>query len=395
MIEPDPRAAPDCPALAEPERSPEPSRPPVSLSVGGWGRVPRGPVAAGLLARAGPTAAAVYLVLCSHAGADWAARPSVGRLATLAGLSRRAVQRALARLADLGLVSMAAGGGRGHASSYTIHPEAGAETAHEGAPFTAQKAHVGAPFTGEKGRTGKREKAHRGARKGAPGCAPTENEQSLNSSRAAAELPGPERSEPTPCPPTATPPTGKPTPELAAAPGPTLAAALTAAGVAEPVLSELAGRRGLTAHFVADTAAQLRGRGLGVGALVNELRGLAAAREAEADRRQRQALAEADRRAAAEAAARRAADLRAAADAELAALPAPELGRLAELVRAQLPPMLQRAVAGGAGAADPLKSRLVRAGVLKRLRNGEAAGRGELLPGAVAAGGCGGRAESA
>ncbi len=88
-----------------------------------FGRIPYDVVDAGGVAamRAHPTDALVYLVIAAHVnGKSWSCALGVSRIATLAGVSKRTVQRSTSHLATLGLITVAKGGGRARCNRYTV-----------------------------------------------------------------------------------------------------------------------------------------------------------------------------------------------------------------------------------------------------------------------------------
>jgi len=104
-----------------------------------FGIIPYKPVKAGAVARMKPADAKVYIVICAHASAKtWEARPGVGRMADLAGITKRAVYGAIIRLESLGLIVVERGGGRGHTSKYLL-------TGNSERPFTLSEQVISEP----------------------------------------------------------------------------------------------------------------------------------------------------------------------------------------------------------------------------------------------------------
>lgn len=83
------------------------------------------------------TETAVLIALASHADKYCSCFPSIQRLCQLSRYKERAVQGAVKRLAERGVISVRTGGGRGGASFYTIHPNALNPAAN--APINADK----------------------------------------------------------------------------------------------------------------------------------------------------------------------------------------------------------------------------------------------------------------
>ncbi|MBM3606571.1 MAG: helix-turn-helix domain-containing protein, partial [Alphaproteobacteria bacterium] len=71
-----------------------------------------------------PTEAAVMIALASHADQYFSCYPSIARLCQLSRYKERAVQNAIKRLQERGVIIVKQGGGRGGASFYTIVPAA-------------------------------------------------------------------------------------------------------------------------------------------------------------------------------------------------------------------------------------------------------------------------------
>ncbi len=119
-----------------------------------FGIIPYKPVKAGAVARMKPADAKVYIVICAHASAKtWEARPGVGRMAELAGVTKRAVYGAIIRLEALRLIVVErSGGGRGHTSKYLL-------TGNSERPFTlseqvnSEPAFTHSTIKGERART--------------------------------------------------------------------------------------------------------------------------------------------------------------------------------------------------------------------------------------------------
>ena len=83
------------------------------------------------------TETAVLIALAFHADKYCSCFPSIQRLCQLSRYKERAVQGAVKRLAERGVISVRTGGGRGGASFYTIHPNALNPAAN--APINADK----------------------------------------------------------------------------------------------------------------------------------------------------------------------------------------------------------------------------------------------------------------
>lgn len=86
------------------------------------------------------TEVAVMIALASHADKFFSCYPSITRLCKLSRYKERAVQGAIKRLAERGVITVKTGGGRGGASFYTINP-------------ASLKPAVDAPFSGDKPRS--------------------------------------------------------------------------------------------------------------------------------------------------------------------------------------------------------------------------------------------------
>lgn len=106
-------------------------RVPTAFATGGWAQV---------LSRA---ELAVYVILAVHVrGASWTAHPGITRMVALTGLGERTVQRALAGLADRGLIEIVRGGGRQRTNRYTLVVdllESDAKPRHLGDTVSAEK----------------------------------------------------------------------------------------------------------------------------------------------------------------------------------------------------------------------------------------------------------------
>ncbi|MFC3169241.1 helix-turn-helix domain-containing protein [Paracoccus fontiphilus] len=70
------------------------------------------------------TEVAVLIALASHADKFFSCYPSIARLCKLSRYKERAVQGAIKRLAERGVITVKTGGGRGGTSFYTINPAA-------------------------------------------------------------------------------------------------------------------------------------------------------------------------------------------------------------------------------------------------------------------------------
>ncbi|MTH65059.1 helix-turn-helix domain-containing protein [Paracoccus shanxieyensis] len=73
---------------------------------------------------ADPTEVAVMIALAHHADKFCSCYPSIQRICQLSRYKERAVQGAIKRLSDRGVIAVKTGGGRGGASFYTIFPSA-------------------------------------------------------------------------------------------------------------------------------------------------------------------------------------------------------------------------------------------------------------------------------
>lgn len=242
-----------------------------------YGRVPYAIVDAGGLAKMKPADVAVYLVLCAHADQEWQAYPGLNRIAHLTGLSRAAVCVATRRLAQLGVIRITRGGGRGRASCYALvtdpvnsqppltvscdknsqHPNTvSPETVNDGAPKLSTPA---------------RETVNAGALNCQRPLTPTDKnikEQQQNTGDAAAP--------------------GCAGGTEDAGPGDPIGDALVLCGIGEPTRSGLADKlRGVrdATIKIARAAREANDRGKGVGALVRDLEALADAERVRAAQR--------------------------------------------------------------------------------------------------------------
>ena len=335
---------------------------------------------AGAWARLNRSEARAYGVIIAHANAfTGEARPAVSTVAREAGLSQRTAKRALASLADKGLVAVSRGGGRGLANTYRVvaePAEAGLATPGKGGQSSdtvSGKKGVEAltPFS-EKGCHPAPERVSSGAQKGVKALTPQhiehiEHQQQLTSDNgpgrptarggcaaaaagvAQAAEPGPERAE--------------------------VLAALTRAGVGSPTREQLAELPGVTPGLVREVAGRTTARGGGPGAVVQDVRAAVEARTvAAADEeaaRARQAAERAEREAEREPARRQAAER----ETLLAELSPEELADYAGRVRAEASPFRRQAWAG----ADPASCctlRVAIAAAVRRDRGGLLAGGG-------------------
>lgn len=86
-----------------------------------FGKVPYAMIASGAMQFLNRNDLAVYLVLAAHSdGRTWEARPSVNRIAFLAGVHVRSVPRIMRRLEEYGLIEIQRRGGRGICNVYTL-----------------------------------------------------------------------------------------------------------------------------------------------------------------------------------------------------------------------------------------------------------------------------------
>ena len=113
--------------------------------------LPIGVVDSGGLAAMTEAQAKVYMVLCRHAQArTLRAWPSVARVARLAGLTERSVQKALRGLEQAGQIATRRGGGRSHTSVYDL----------------IEKGEPGFTVSGRKGERGRPKRANGGSPEG-------------------------------------------------------------------------------------------------------------------------------------------------------------------------------------------------------------------------------------
>lgn len=232
-----------------------------------FGKIPLAVIAAGALVGLSHSCMAVYLVIAAHVnGTSWRAWPTIETIVQQTGFTRRAVQLAINRLADRGLITIDRGGGKHKSNIYVVvtfpdhkgrtlecavsqpirrnlecavSKQSGGDTAQNPTPYSAKSDPIQRTLE----------------------CAPTAEQQ--NSSRPGAA-------------------------GAAAAAGQKSEAAdllreLRAAGVGNPVLTELAGTAGVTADLVRTQAARLDGTGKGTGILIENIRTAAAQALVEAD----------------------------------------------------------------------------------------------------------------
>lgn len=117
-----------------------------------FGRVPYGPVDAGIIGAMTGGDTKVYLALCAHNDSDFTAAPGVRRLAALTHQQIGSVSRCLHRLESIGAITIK-WAGNGHAAQYriaTVHCSANGQrkpTVHPPAsgPFTGQHGTVHPP----------------------------------------------------------------------------------------------------------------------------------------------------------------------------------------------------------------------------------------------------------
>lgn len=88
-----------------------------------FGRVPAERLRAGALRAMAGGAPKVYLALACFADRNFDAWPSLETLARVTGLNRVSVIRAIKQLAQIGAITVKAGGGRGHANTYHLNTE--------------------------------------------------------------------------------------------------------------------------------------------------------------------------------------------------------------------------------------------------------------------------------
>ena len=63
------------------------------MSTPPFGRIPYNILTSGLLAQMKPADAKVYVAICAHGDQNYKARPSLNRIAEVAGIARRSVYR--------------------------------------------------------------------------------------------------------------------------------------------------------------------------------------------------------------------------------------------------------------------------------------------------------------
>ena len=86
-----------------------------------FGKVPQAMVFSGAIVGLGRSQLAVYLTLAAHAdGRGLSAFPSVRRIARLAGIGERTVQRAVQKLVESGMLRVEIRGGRHRPNEYTL-----------------------------------------------------------------------------------------------------------------------------------------------------------------------------------------------------------------------------------------------------------------------------------
>jgi len=98
---------------------------------------------------------------------DWRSEAAIAghdEIAARACKSKRGVQLAVARLVEIGVLTVQPGTGRGNKNTYRI----GSEMAHADAPFVSDA-------SGTKARTPKDERAHSDTENGVPACAPKDS----------------------------------------------------------------------------------------------------------------------------------------------------------------------------------------------------------------------------
>lgn len=145
-----------------------------------FGRCPRWFSESGIMRLLSGAAIKTYLALAVHCDIRWEAYPDIGVLCLHTGLCRRAVQQAITDLEQAGAISLPYGrsGGYGRATTYRLTTSANERTlaalkptrVQTRAPLDKQTgAHAPAPLSPLT--------AHSRAHKGAPACAPTDQEQ--------------------------------------------------------------------------------------------------------------------------------------------------------------------------------------------------------------------------
>lgn len=99
-----------------------------------FGRIPSALIRDGILARLKTRSEiAVYLALGSFVnGATWKASPSIETLLRITGASKRSIQRAIARLSEIGLIRVKPGGGRRKSNEYTLVTDLRNPATHDG-----------------------------------------------------------------------------------------------------------------------------------------------------------------------------------------------------------------------------------------------------------------------
>lgn len=252
-----------------------------------YGRLPHEVVTSGALAGLGRSEWAVYSVIAAHIGdPTWSAFPSIKTIARCAGIHERTARRVVAKLAAYGLLTIEAGGGRGHSNTYTLNVNPDTIDA----PLSTHKpGREDAPLSADKG--GQSE-AERGAEPDAKGD---------KSATKPGHLDAPPKAEK----------------RKSRKAGPNAAAAgiveevvnaLLREGIGKPKRDLLALTPGVSVELIQREAARLAGTNKGGGILIQNIEAAAARSIADGERRsQDQADTDAKRRATSEKLARRAA----------------------------------------------------------------------------------------
>ena len=223
----------------------------------GWGRVPRWTLGKLAFSR---SAAAVYLVLATHASRNWLAWPSVETIMSLSGLERRAVQEALRALVERGLIAVEETGGGRRADGTGITTVYRLFTDGKGAPTDAVK---GAPGSAVKGTVAEGATAQKPTKKGAPRRAGTDNvtEEATAGAASAAAAAGNHKFKSE------------------------IIDALRCAGIGNPARDKLARTAGVTPELVRTEADRLNGTEKGIPILIENIETLAAKSITDCERR--------------------------------------------------------------------------------------------------------------
>lgn len=255
-----------------------------------FGRVPYAVIASGALCRLRRNELAVYVVIAAHVNRDWWATLTTERLADFGGMSQRTARRVTAQLAARGLLTVARGGGRGLANTYTLatNPDSIAVTVLGSRKRYAAIVTCGNP---DKSPSKPGQLASETVSDGAPnpdtqGVRRTEEQIEQSNRRPPAGRAAAAADELQ----------GRNDADSKADPG--VIEALTAAGIGEPTRGQLATLPGITPQLVRDAAERVNAKGGGPGLAVNAIRAAVEAQTIQADQRCAEARAEQKRRAA-------------------------------------------------------------------------------------------------